>query len=205
MKTYILLDRSGSMSVQWKETVDAINSYVKKLKGKQDICLMLFDSIGDVPHFEIVCDGSKSKWKKIDAKKFPPRGRTPLNDAIAHMSFKMLREHHDRAVFVVMTDGYENSSTTWNLKTTNAVLDEVKMRDYQIVFLGANFDDIKEQATSYGVSSLKRGIVSNDIGSTYSILADKVNDYATSSATDSETLAATMDWSDQEQFVAKGK
>jgi hypothetical protein len=51
-----------------------------------------------------------------------------------------------------MTDGDENSSSEHNKNTARTMFDSLRNRDYQIVFLGANFDAFG-QAASVGTAS----------------------------------------------------
>lgn len=210
MKTYILLDRSGSMESNWDETLGAINGYVSKLEGRQDIFLAVFDKLGFDTEtgmaYEVIRNGSKSKWKKLTRKEVEPRGGTPLNDALAETALRMLEEGDQKAVLVVMTDGHENASNRFSTVATKALLDRIRAREWQVVFLGANFDDIKAQAQSYGVDYARRGLVttSGNYGATFSNLAGKVNAYnSINLSAGAQAVAATMDWSDQEQEEAK--
>lgn len=206
MKTYILLDRSGSMCDLWDDTIGGINSYVKNLKGKQNVFLAVFDSTGEKMQYDVVRDCAKSAWKPLSPREVEPRGGTPLNDALAETILRMLEDNEKRAVLVVMTDGHENASLKFNGVAVQTLLKRIEKKDWQTVFLGANFDGIKEQAKSYGVDFMRRGILAGgqSIGSTYSMLAEKSNMYASAPVfTSSEELSATMDFSMMEQDQVK--
>ena len=206
MKTYILLDRSGSMEPQWEDTLGGINSYVKKLKGKQDVFLAVFDQHGSKMEYEVVRDCARSAWKPVTSEEIYPRGGTPLNDALAETILRMLEDGGDRAVLVVMTDGFENSSSSYNIGAVSSLLKRIQKKDWQTVFLGANFDGIKEQAKDYGIDFAHRGVKVGgaSIGDSYRMLAEKTNMYSNApQATSSVNLAATMDFSLMEQDKVK--
>lgn len=206
MKTYILLDRSGSMESQWEDTLGGINSYVKKLKGKQDVFLAVFDAFGKGMDYEIVRDCARSAWKPVTSDEVSPRGGTPLNDALGETILRMLEDGEQRAVLVVMTDGHENSSSTFTVGAISSLLKRIEKKDWQTVFLGANFDGIKEQAKGYGLDFQRRGIISStrSLGATYNMLAEKTNMYASAPmSTAAVDLAATMDFSMMEQDQVK--
>lgn len=209
MKTYILLDRSSSMASKWNDTLKAINSYVKALKGRdQNIFLALFDNINEGLRFEHARECLKKDWKPLTTEEFRPHGSTPLNDALATMILKMLSENEERAVLVVMTDGHENCSKNFSKKSVKEMMKTVNNKDWQVVFLGAEFEDIKDQSNDYGVDYVRRGIISSteNYSSTYNELAKKVNVYANAPRDfTSVQLAATMDFSAEEQDKLKGK
>ena len=76
----LLLDRSGSMSVNKIETISAVNSYIDKTKEKFKgrFVLTQFDSEG----IDIVHDGKIKDIEHLTDKSYQPRGMTPLLDAI---------------------------------------------------------------------------------------------------------------------------
>lgn len=155
-RDYILLDRTGSMDVLWNEAVSSVNSYVEKLsKDKVDtkVTLVVFDK-DVVPTFDVVRDNMKpSGWKHLSNKEVTPRGMTPLNDSVAKLVRRVKDENPDRAAIIIMTDGYENSSVEFpgeqGRLTVKAMLDECRAKNWQVIFLGANFDNA-QQAMSYG-------------------------------------------------------
>jgi len=79
---------------------------------------------------------------KFSDENYSPNGMTPLYDAIGCTISRVediLKERPSkRVLFVVMTDGQENSSVEFNI---GCVREKIKDHpDWQFVFLGANID-----------------------------------------------------------------
>lgn len=148
---FILLDRSGSMEGNmWREALGAINGYVKKLADNNidtGVTLACFDS--NEP-FVILRDRIiPNTWREVTNKDAEPRGGTPLNDATGKLLDLAERGNYDKVAIIIMTDGQENSSTEYTVPQIKARLDRVRARNWQVIFLGANFDNAS-QAASYG-------------------------------------------------------
>lgn len=161
MHAYILLDRSGSMQPLWVEALSSVNAYAKELANKTD---------GDVPEYIgdshitlAVFDGQEGlqfdllrrkqpalHWEKVTDREAAPRGMTPLLDALGRLIALAETDNPDKAVIVVMTDGQENASREVTRDGVKAALDRVKAKGWDVVFLGANFDNISD-ADSVGV------------------------------------------------------
>lgn len=150
---FILLDRSGSMSSQWVEAVNSVNAYVKKLADQRvdtGVTLACFDAPSGALDFTILRDRIiPSTWHEVAGGEAPPRGMTPLNDAIGKIVTLAKAGNYDRLALIIMTDGMENASREYSLGSAKALLDDCRAKGWQVIFLGANFDNIA-QATSYG-------------------------------------------------------
>lgn len=149
---YILLDRSGSMVSLWVEAINSINAYVEKLKEekvKTKITVAAFDGNNGLD-FRILREGVKpAKWETIKQDEIAPRGMTPLNDATAKLVNMAKDAKPDKAAIIIMTDGHENTSQEFTVAQAKSLLDECRAKNWQVIFLGANFDNAA-QASSYG-------------------------------------------------------
>ena len=148
---YILLDRSGSMETQWKEALGSINGYVEELPAKTRVMLAVFDSNG----YDVIRSTTAKEWKPVSREDASPRGGTPLFDASMRMMQRIEEDKPDRAVFVVMTDGEENQSQKYRQHEVKAMADKLRQKDYEVLFLGANFDKVGDTAAAYGAGSAK--------------------------------------------------
>lgn len=151
---FILLDASGSMEgSMWKEALGSINGYVKKLADDgvdTGVTLVVFDT--NEP-FKIVRDRITPKtWRKVTDEDAHPRGGTPLNDATGKLLDLAEAGNYDKVAIIIVTDGEENSSREYTVPQIKARLDRVRAKNWQVIFLGANFDNAK-QATMYGSSA----------------------------------------------------
>jgi Mg-chelatase subunit ChlD len=154
---FILLDRSGSMQVLWTEALNSVNAYVKKLaddKVDTGVTLATFDKDGEEFKFEVIRDRIiPSTWKQVSTADATPRGMTPLNDAIgrtvALAKAGINGIPYDKLALIVMTDGLENASREYTHAAAKALLDDCRAKNWQVIFLGADFDNAA-QAASYG-------------------------------------------------------
>lgn len=200
---FILLDRSGSMEGKmWKEALGAINGYVKKLADDNvdtGVTLAVFDT--NEP-FEIIRDRITPKtWKSVTNDDASPRGGTPLNDATG--SLLDLAEkgppsggQYEKVAIIIMTDGEENSSKEYTVEKIKERLDRVRAKNWQVIFLGANFDNAK-QATNYGVSSgMHVNSSERNLGAVMRATATKRGMFSSGAVQD-------MSYSDEEKTEAK--
>lgn len=144
---YILLDRSGSMDNLWNEALGSINGYVKELNGAIRVQVAVFDSNSH----DLIRDSLAGDFRPLTNEDAMPRGGTPLNDSALRMMWRILDDNPERAVFVVMTDGYENSSRHANKNDIKALTNKLETKNYEIVYLGANFDKVEDVAQERGV------------------------------------------------------
>ena len=162
--TKIMFDRSGSIKSCLSDAQGGYDTFIEErqtTKGVTEyISLSEFDTV-----ITQVYDFTKSKaipvGNKEGAYKIRPRGWTALNDAfVAGISELDARpEASDKSitkVFVLSTDGFENSSKEHPGETGKAycrtLIEERQNNGWVFVFLGANMDAI-EIASAYGISA----------------------------------------------------
>jgi hypothetical protein len=157
MHAYILLDRSGSMQSLWVEALSSVNAYAKELANKSGgdavdshVTFAVFDGQEGL-QFDILRRRQPAlHWEKVTDADASPRGMTPLLDALGRIISLAETDSPEKAVIVVMTDGQENASREVTREGAKAALDRVKAKGWDVVFLGANFDNISD-ASSVGV------------------------------------------------------
>ncbi len=155
---HLLLDQSGSMGYVQQATIDGVNEYINTLKedgGKYKVSLTAFDS-----------DGSgklrlAKPWKNIYIDDVPeltkddysPNGGTPLQDAFC-MTLKDMEDRKDeKYLFVVITDGFENTSKEYTADDMKKLKKKLEAKDnWTFVYLGANQDAFATSAT-YGFTT----------------------------------------------------
>ena len=186
VSSYILLDRTGSMSDIWDEALGSVNAYAaavgKVEEGEADdletsVTLAVFDHQEgfqfDVLRKEIQPDA----WDNVTNDEVSPRGMTPLFDAINRTITMAEADNPEKAVIVIMTDGYETSSREVTREGAKAALDRAEARGWEVVFLGAEFASFGD-ADAVGVSSNKQMAVSaGTLSVTQERLAKKARDY----------------------------
>lgn len=155
-----ILDRSGSMSGMEADTIGGFNSLIEKQKqekGDAVVSTVLFDNRVEVLH-------DRAELKNIQpmtGKEYYVRGSTALLDAVG-TAVQHIRHVHDmlgqdnvpeHTMFVITTDGMENSSHEYTADGVKRMIEERKEKDnWEFLFLGANIDAVKT-AGSIGISA----------------------------------------------------
>lgn len=165
MKTNItelvfILDRSGSMSGLESDTIRGYNSLLakqKKEEGKAVVTTVLFDDEYELLHDRIDIKGITP----ITGKEYFVRGSTALLDAVGKTIQKIgnAQKHTsedlraDKVMFVITTDGMENSSHEYTYDKINKMIDRQKTKyNWEFIFLGANIDAIAT-AARFGINA----------------------------------------------------
>ena len=146
-----LLDRSGSMSGLEKDTIGGFNGLIKKQiaePGQTWVTTVLFDD-----KFELLYEGKEAKNVQISAKEYFVRGSTALLDAIGNtinivnkrLDSLEKEENPDNVLFIITTDGYENSSKEFSKDKIREMIEhQTKGHNWEFMYLGANIDTVSE-------------------------------------------------------------
>ena len=155
-----ILDRSGSMSGLEADTIGGYNSMLdkqKKEEGDLIISTVLFDDRTEVLHDRMKVEDVKP----ITDKEYYVRGCTALLDAVGgaiHHIGKLHKElpeeeRPDKTLFIITTDGCENSSTRYSYDKVKKMIEKKKEKhQWEFIFMGANIDAVKE-AGRFGISA----------------------------------------------------
>ncbi len=165
VQSYILLDRTGSMSDIWDEALVSVNTYAASVgQATADeiaggdiearVTLAVFDH-QDGLQFDILRkDVTADTWRTVSNDEASPRGMTPLFDAIGRIVSLAETDKPEKAIIVIMTDGHENSSKELDRDGAKAALDRARAKGWEVVFLGAEFASFGD-AQAVGMSSSK--------------------------------------------------
>lgn len=146
-----LLDRSGSMSGLEKDTIGGFNSFIKKqreLEGKTNVTTVLFDD-----KYEILWNGIDAGKARLTGREYYVRGGTALLDAVGKtildVGYRLAETPEEkrpaRIIFVITTDGMENSSREFTYKKVKElILYQQQKYKWEFIFLGANIDASRE-------------------------------------------------------------
>ncbi len=155
-----ILDRSGSMSGLESDTIGGFNSMFKKqraIDGEGRITTVLFN------------DNYKLLHDRIDIRAVSPMteneyqvgGSTALIDAIGITINKLVNVQKstaeeyraEKVMFVIITDGEENSSREYSAERVRAMIGQEKEKyGWEFVFLGANIDAV-QTAGRFGIGA----------------------------------------------------
>lgn len=146
-----ILDKSGSMSGLEGDTIGGFNSMLEKQKkeaGDAYITTVLFDH-----DYELLHDRADiRKVNCISENEYYVGGTTALLDAmgrtINYIGKKIgdtdEADHPGKVIFVIITDGMENSSREFSAKKIKQMVEHQKTKySWEFVFLGANIDAVK--------------------------------------------------------------
>lgn len=155
-----ILDKSGSMGGLETDTIGGYNLMLEKQKsidGECHITTVLFDN-----NYELLHDRINIKAvSPITEKEYQVGGSTALLDAIGRTIHKIGNTQKytaddyraDKVMFVIMTDGEENSSREYSAKRIKQMIERQKTRyGWEFIFLGANIDAVKT-AGHFGISA----------------------------------------------------
>lgn len=148
----VVLDASGSMEVTRSDTIGGFNRFIedqRKEPGEATLSLTLFNTeLKPRLRFEPLL-----KVGELTKEQYQPSGMTALLDAIAytiqstgqHLADMPEDQRPSRVIFVIMTDGQENSSKVWRKSAIKELIEHQQQHyAWQFMFLGANQDAFYE-------------------------------------------------------------
>jgi len=154
-----ILDKSGSMSGLEADTIGGFNGMLakqQKLEGQCRITTVLFDHNYEILHDRIDIQAVRP----LTEKEYQAGGMTALYDAVGRTISKIARVQKNTAedyraakvMFVIITDGEENSSKEYSAKKVREMIERQKSEyGWEFIFLGANID-AEKTAGEIGIS-----------------------------------------------------
>ena len=146
-----ILDRSGSMEGLESDTIGGFNGMLTQHRsegGDVLVSTVLFDHENKVIHDRVrIAD-----VPALTSKEYYTRGCTALLDAMGGAIHHIKNVHKyarpedrpARTMFIVTTDGMENSSTRYTADQVRAMVKkQEKEAGWEFVFLGANIDAVQ--------------------------------------------------------------
>ena len=151
-----VLDKSGSMSGFEQDTIGGYNSVLaenRKKEGNIYVTTVLFNHENSTLHNREPI----SKVKNLTLDDYSVGGNTALLDAVG-ITIDKIRENrkitkNNNVLFVIITDGAENSSNEYSRDKIKSMINSAEKEDkWDFIFLGANIDAIAE-AGNIGIKS----------------------------------------------------
>ena len=151
----VLLDETASMLGVKAETIDGYNAYKNTLRdeGKGEI-LFTFVKFNSMKTERVHDRIPIHRVPDLNALTYVPNHWTPLLDAIGNtvMSIDPQVIPGDKVIFVIQTDGQENSSHIYTKQRIKQMIEERIPRNWEFIFMGAEIDAYSE-AASYGIGA----------------------------------------------------
>lgn len=155
-----VLDKSGSMAGLENDTVGGFNTLLQKQKvldGEANVTTVLFNTTDTMLYFR----KNIQFVTEMTTEDFVVGGGTALLDSFGNMidligkalSDTKEEDRPSKVIFVIMTDGEENSSQKYSVSQIKQMVERQRQQySWEFVFLGANIDAIST-AESYGMNS----------------------------------------------------
>jgi len=182
----LILDRSGSMSDITDDIIGGVNSFFDKQRSVDlptSVTLVQFDSRDP---FEVLAENvTLDKVPQLNQDNYRPRASTPLLDAIgtgihrlsAHLDMHTPETKLDAVVFVIVTDGMENASSTF---TRSHITDLIKAKQeagWEFVFLSSDLSAVRE-AREFAVENTRSASFSKrNVRESMNIVSEKMMSY----------------------------
>ncbi|WP_407454534.1 vWA domain-containing protein [Methanobrevibacter sp.] len=135
-----LIDRSGSMYGSEDDTIGGFNSFIEKERQKEfntNVTTVLFDH-----EYEMLYKRkSINDVNLLTREEYYVRGSTALLDAIGKTITSLDKEIDNKVLFVIMTDGMENSSIEFSKAQISNMINN---HAWEFIFIGADIDSYTE-------------------------------------------------------------
>ncbi len=143
----LILDKSGSMHGLEEDTIGGCNAMLDRQRAEDGECVLttvLFNHRIDILHDRI----DIRAVNPVTEKDYRAGGSTALYDAVGTTIQKIdsaqrnTREDYraDKVMFVIITDGFENTSRLYNAAQVKSMIAAKKECGWEFIFLGANID-----------------------------------------------------------------
>lgn len=144
-----VVDRSGSMRSIKEDAEGGLNEFLleQQKNGLASLTLAEFDDEYVLVHDDI----DLAEFKEYNLN---PRGMTALFDAIGKTAANVKEsKSKGKKIFLIVTDGGENSSKEWRVGAEVAkLIGEMRDDKWEFVFIGADEESL-EQAESLGLDT----------------------------------------------------
>lgn len=175
----VIIDQSGSMGHLQADTIGSFNTFVKEQKaepGEVAFTLCTFNT-----DYRLVHDFVKlGSVPDLDEKTYRPNGGTALLDAMgttinsvgARLAAMPEDERPSKVIFLVITDGQENSSHSFTKAQIKSMVEHQRgTYQWEFVFMGANIDAIAE-GSSLGFAAMNSVNYEATKGGTHKLYSD---------------------------------
>lgn len=152
-----VLDASGSMYGLESDTIGGVNATLAKhreLEGDAYVTLIQFSDSSRYMREHVAID----EVKDLTSEDYHASGCTALLDAVGEAiqrvkksQKKIAKSERPSVIFVVITDGEENSSREFTYEKVAKMIKKAEKKGWEFLFLGANIDAAAE-ASRLGIA-----------------------------------------------------
>lgn len=150
---YYLIDESGSMLERKDFVLNGIQEFLQT-QSQLPNCHVSLYSFSDGPVKALFEEKDASSVRTEDLQTYAPDGFTALYDAMGFvLQQKIDLSKEGKHVFIVVTDGEENTSRLFKRAQLRELLESKRARGLEMMFLGSNQDAVMN-GTGLGTQSL---------------------------------------------------
>lgn len=158
----VVLDRSGSMSSVWQDTIGGLESLISDNKKEKSKCTFSLYSFNHKIENPIKFTDIQIVSESVSDYGITPSGNTALYDAIGQAiqetgeKLKSLpeKERPARVMVVIQTDGQENSSSEYKANTIKKLVKEQTDKyNWVFNFIGSSQESVLDATTNLGFNS----------------------------------------------------
>ncbi|WP_295114000.1 vWA domain-containing protein [uncultured Methanobrevibacter sp.] len=141
-----VIDKSGSMWGSEEDTMGGFNAFIEKEKNKEfntKVTTVLFNDGYDVLYER----KDINDVDELTSNEYYVGGSTALLDAVGKTITSLNRKIDNKVLFVIMTDGMENSSVEYS---KSQIKNMITSHNWEFIFIGAGIDSYSE-ASKIGI------------------------------------------------------
>lgn len=138
-KLVFVLDETGSMGPYQSEVIEAVNSYMRKMRDESNLYVTLYTFNSLTGPRGLAVNVPAQSVPLLTTDNYQPDHTTPLFDAIGYGINDAARSDADKKLVTIYTDGEENASREYTLKMIQDMVEKHK-EDIVFTFLGADID-----------------------------------------------------------------
>lgn len=159
----LLLDESGSMSSQRDDIIGGINEMIRQQK-KIDPDDTYFDIIKFNDCVKPIRSQKLADIHSLTDSDYTPSGSTALFDAIGQTISRYRNENN--VIFIIATDGQENSSRQYSYKEITRLIGEQRdHHDWDLIYLSEDIDTF-QQGDRLGINNNIAKCYNQNVGKT---------------------------------------
>lgn len=204
----LILDRSGSMSDIRDDIIGGVNAFITDQRATEHpITATLVQFDGQDP-FEVIAENvTLDKIPTLTSAIYQPRGNTPLLDAIG-LGIRSLTNHLDGLkakakpadiVFVIVTDGQENSSKEFSRGHITDLIKAKEAAGWKFIFLSSDLSAVRE-ARDLDIPSFRSAqFDKSNTRASFSRMSDKIAEFNVSKE------EASLDFTDADRDIFESK
>jgi Mg-chelatase subunit ChlD len=204
----LILDRSGSMSDIRDDIIGGVNAFFADQRATGHPITATLIQFDGMDPFEVIAENvTLDKISALTSAIYQPRGNTPLLDAIGlgiqsltnHLHGLKAKARPADIVFVIVTDGRENSSKEYTRAHITGLIKAKEVAGWKFIFLSSDLSAVRE-ARDLDIPSYRSAqFDKSNTRASFSRMSDKIAEF-NQSKTD-----AALAFTDQDRDVFESK